>query len=1137
MGAAAPLRVVGIGASAGGLEALREMLAPVRQPTGLAFVVVQHLDPNHESLLAQLLASHTSLRVVQAEGGEWIVPETVYIIPPGFGLAIEGGVLALTEFAQPRGLRRPIDDFFLSLAADRQAAAACVILSGTGADGTIGLRAIKENGGVCAVQDPATARYDGMPVSAAGTGLVDFVLPPDQIVGCLMTFFSRAAARAGADEAHPAGVAESLEEIGRILRRGVGHDFSGYKRGTLVRRVERRMQVRGIARAADYAARLASDPAEQRALFSDLLINVTRFFRDPEHFDALRTRVVEPLVKERAGGGDIRVWVPGCSSGEEAYSIAMLFADAATRHGSDAAVQVFATDIDDQMLQIARAGTYSLAALADVPLGLREQFLVPHAECFAMAAPLREMVRFSRHSLIKDPPFSRLDLISCRNLMIYFDDELQRTVLPLMAYALQPGGTLFLGPSESVGRCDHLFSPIDQQFRLFARAPGRPAYPAVLPASGPPTRRLAEPGLMPSRPDSAGMGDTPAVTRLLDAYSPPALVLDPEERIVAAYGRLGRYFDFPVSRVGGASVIALARPGLRNALGRVLREARGMRRRTIARGVAAQLDRGRQMLDVIVDPLRDGTLLVVLREAGPFQPGPDDELAEVLAGDDPLGELEEELLATRHRLRAATEELETANEELKSSNEEMMSMNEELQSTNEELITVNDELKGKVDELTLAHADLRNFFDSTHLASLVVDAHLRLRSYTEAARTLFPLQPGDIGRPLGEVASLLTTTDYLTDAKAVAAGGEPTRRRVFTRGTGRTHVLRAEPYRSAGGTVEGATLVFADITDELALERELAEERERFELAIRAGRIGVWEYRFGEAAFAIDTMGRDLFRIVQPGAVPLREVLAGIAAGDRATVLAEIERARAEQRDFEASFQLARAGPPRWLKTYGKLVSAGGAQRFIGVAIDVTVERLAAQTKELMLREMNHRVKNLFAVIGGMISAGARAHPGVGGFAAEMRERIAALGRAHSLALPTEERPQTSLGSLLDSVLSPYRDLARIELEGPEVYLHYPYVSPVALVFHEWASNAVKYGALGAADGVLEVRWQHTAEGVRLRWIERSARSAAAEDRAGFGTQLVSASLRQIAARLTRSAAPGAFTLELAVPGQVFAGD
>lgn len=1137
MGAAAPLRVVGIGASAGGLEALREMLAPVRQPTGLAFVVVQHLDPNHESLLAQLLASHTTLRVVQAEGGERIAPETVYIIPPGHGLAIEGGVLALTEFAQPRGLRRPIDDFFLSLAADRQADAACVILSGTGADGTIGLRAIKENGGVCAVQDPATARYDGMPVSAAGTGLVDFVLPPDQIVGCLMTFFSRAAARARADEARPAGVAECLDDIGRVLRSGVGHDFSGYKQGTLVRRVERRMQVRGIARAADYAARLARDPAEQRALFSDLLINVTRFFRDPEHFDALRTRVVEPLVKERASGGDIRVWVPGCSSGEEAYSIAMLFADAATRHGSDAAVQIFATDIDDQMLQIARAGTYPLSALADVPLALREQFLVPHAECFAMAAELREMVRFSRHSLIKDPPFSRLDLISCRNLMIYFDDDLQRTVLPLMAYALRPGGTLFLGPSESVGRSDHLFSPIDQQFRLFARAPGRPAYPAVLPASGPAGRRHAEPGPAQSRSDGAGTVEAPAVTRLLDAYAPPALVLDPEERILAAYGRLGRYFDFPVTRVGGASVIALARPGLRNALGRVLREARGTRRRTIARGVAAQLDRGRQLLDVIVDPLRDGTLLVVLREAGPFQPEPDDELAEVWAGEDPLGELEEELLATRHRLRAATEELETANEELKSSNEEMMSMNEELQSTNEELITVNDELKGKVDELTVANADLRNFFDSTHLASLVVDARLRLRSYTEAARALFPLQPGDIGRPLGEVASLLTTTDYLADAEAVAAGGEPTRRRVFTRGTGRTHVLRAEPYRSAGGTVEGATLVFADITDELALERELAEERERFELAIRAGRIGVWEYRFGEAAFTIDAMGRDLFRIALPGAVPLREVLAGIAAGDRATVLAEIERARAEQRDFEASFQLAGAGPPRWLKTYGKLVSAGGAERFIGVAIDVTVERLAAQTKELMLREMNHRVKNLFAVIGGMISAGARAHAGVGGFAAEMRERIAALGRAHSLALPTDERPRTSLGSLLDSVLSPYRDLARIELEGPEVYLHYPYVSPVALVFHEWASNAVKYGALGAADGVLEVRWQHTAEGVRLRWIERSARSAAAEDRAGFGTQLVSASLRQIAARLTRSAAPGAFTLELMVPAQVFAGD
>ncbi len=497
-------------------------------------------------------------------------------------------------------------------------------------------------------------------------------------------------------------------------------------------------------------------------------------------------------------GEDVRVWIPGCSSGEEAYTIAMLFAEAAREAGEPAAVQIFATDIDEQMLAIAREGTYPVAALADIPAALRERYTVPHGERFTMTTAIRDLIRFSNHSLVKDPPFSRVDLVSCRNLLIYFDDRLQQTVLPLLHYAIRPGGFLFLGPSESVGRFEHLFPAIDRHARLFTRSPGAPAYPIDLPGG----LRQAAPRRDRAGRDGAGTlaEDQAAMRRLVDRYAPPSMVLDQDGAILAAHGRLSRYFDFPVSRTGGSSAITLARPGLRDVIGPLLRQARDGRRQVVARDVEVANEFGIQPVEVVCDPLGDGTLLFVFRDAGPFRPADDPDAVDLAEGDDHLEALEDELRLTRHRLRSAVEELETANEELKSSNEEMMSMNEELQSTNEELSTVNDELKTKVDQLTVANADLRNFFESTDLAVVVVDADLRIRNYTAAATTIFPLQPVDRGRPLTDVASGLDDADYVADARAVAAGAPATQRRVTSRDGARTFALRTLPTacRTAG---------------------------------------------------------------------------------------------------------------------------------------------------------------------------------------------------------------------------------------------------------------------------------------------------------------------------------------------------
>ncbi|PZQ50302.1 MAG: chemotaxis protein [Novosphingobium pentaromativorans] len=1128
--------VAGIGASAGGLEALREMLSAAQVPTGMAFVVVQHLDPNYESMLAQLLDRATSLDVLQCEGGEELRPDRVYIIPPGRGLALQDGRLQLTDFAQPRGLRRPIDDFFISLAAEKQTDAACVILSGTGADGSTGLRAIKEHGGVCVVQTPESARYDGMPVSAVGTGLVDYVKQPGEILECLGAFFAR---RRGEPHKHEAElVADHVDDLCTTLRKAVGHDFSGYKRSTLVRRVERRMHVLSIDSASGYLQRVRSDTAECEALFRDLLINVTRFFRDPDMFEALREKVIEPLLRDRAVDEEVRVWVPGCSSGEEAYSIAMLFAEAARHMRLANPVQIFASDIDEQMLQIAREGIYPASALADIPPPMRERWTVPHGDKFSISSQIRDLIRFSNHSIVKDPPFSRIDLVSCRNLLIYFDDRLQQSVMPILHYAIRQGGYLFLGPSESIGRFDHLFPAIDHHARIFERGPGSPSYPLDLPGGERGAqRRREEAGARDSRRKEPEAGV--AIQRLADNYAPPSMVLTQDGAVLAAYGKLSRYFDFPVSRTGGSNAISLAKPGLRDVVGPLVRQARDARKRVVARDVEVRSDYGVQPIEAVCEPLPDGTLLLILRDRGAFQPFDGPDYAEIEPGDDHMEALEEELRLTRHKLRTAVEELETANEELKSSNEEMMSMNEELQSTNEELSTVNDELKSKVDQLTVANSDLRNFFESTELAVIVLDGQLRIRSFTEAATSIFPLQPTDRGRLLADVATRLDDGNYLDDARRVAQSGEPLHRRVRTRDGGRTLSLRVLPYRTQHGTIDGATLVLTDITVALLMEDDLAAERERLDLAVRSGGIGIWEYRPDEDQVILDATSRAQLSLAPQGDLGLGEVLERVHSEDRAAIEDSIAHALYDDQDIEVAFRVSAPGSAdaayRHLKFYGRLIGSR-PRRLVGATIDMTAEYAVAETRGLMLREMNHRVKNLFAVVSGMIAAAGRSHHDVRTYGQDLRERIAALGRAHSLAAPSGCQEQTiSLRTLIETTTAAYAGRSEILVEGPDIGIDRSCLSSLALILHEWTTNAAKYGVLGPRAGTLEVKWTLAANGIELIWDEVGADTLEVAEGSGFGTLLVATSVRQLGASLSRDVHDGRFRLRLRLPRSVMA--
>lgn len=535
--------IVGVGASAGGLEALTAMFDDVEADIGMSFVVVLHLDPHHESMMAELIDRKTKLSVRQVRDGDTVRPNYVHIIPPGHGLRIERNKLRLSEFSEPRGVRRPIDDFFVSLAEDQGRNAAGVILSGTGSDGSIGLRSIKESGGLCIAQSPGTARYDGMPTSAAGTGLVDELLPPQEIVAKIRRFFDNQ--QSPAIEPDAAMAAGYVEDICAYVNEMLGHDFSGYKRTTLQRRIERRMQITGALEGATYLDRIRNDSNECEALFRDLLINVTNFFRDPELFDVVRKRAIDVLVGGSSGSDPIRVWVPGCSSGEEAFTLAILFADAAAQLGHQQPVQIFATDIDNQMLAVAREGRYPISAMADIPERYRDKYLSFTDNHIKLSAAIRDMVRFSPHSIIRDPAFSRLDLISCRNLLIYFGAEIQSAIVPLMHYALKPGGFLFLGPSEGVNRREDLFSTIDQKARLYRRRDTPVSYPIELPSR--PSHRPERPKAPSNRwENGAGVSlvnPNPGSLRLLEHYVPPSVIVDSDGVIVDSRGRLAKYLE------------------------------------------------------------------------------------------------------------------------------------------------------------------------------------------------------------------------------------------------------------------------------------------------------------------------------------------------------------------------------------------------------------------------------------------------------------------------------------------------------------------------------------------------------------------------------------------------------------------
>jgi two-component system CheB/CheR fusion protein len=843
--------IVGIGASAGGLGAFEVFFSamPTDSEPGMSFVIVQHLAPDHESVLTDLIQRCTRMRVFQVESGMTVEPNCIYIIPPNRDMALLHGKLELLEPTAPRGRRLPIDFFLKSLAQDQHERAIGIVFSGTGSDGTLGVRAIKGEGGMVMVQLPGSAEYDGMPRSAIATGLVDFVLPPVEMPAQLIAYARHAfggAAQPVSPEP-PAGD-DARRAIFVLLRAKTGHDFSQYKQSTINRRVQRRMAVHQVEKLDDYVRLLQAEPDEVDALFRDLLIRVTSFFRDAEAFEVLQSELAARVFGSKSNGDSVRVWVPGCCTGEEAYSLAILLQEQMEALKQSLTIQIFATDIDGAAIERARTGMYPAGIAAEItPERLARNFdAEPDHGRYRVKKRLRDLLIFSEQDVVKDPPFSRLDLISCRNLLIYLEPELQSHLISLFHYALKPGGLLFLGTSESVGDLRDLFAALQPKSKLYLRRDAASSLHGA--ASG---------KLSPSRMDVAGPVRTaqhpPRGRRLplrelteralLQHCGAVGALVDERGNILYLHGRTGLYLE-PAPGESSLNALAMAREGLRRDLTIAMHEAVATRKPSRRPGLRVRTNGSYELVDLTVEPVTTepgsengpSLYLIVLEATRAKEPTGPAAKAKVPAGataddleaDDGrrVAELERELRAQTDFLASNRRELETANEELKSANEELQSLNEEsqstneeletskeeLQSVNEELVTVNAELQQRVAELSRANNDLNNLMAGTGVATIFVDHRLRIQRFTPAATTLINLMPGDVGRPLGHIASNLVGYDCMvTDVQAVLATLNPLD--VEVRTASAWYLLRIRPYRTLENVIEGAVITFTDITE------------------------------------------------------------------------------------------------------------------------------------------------------------------------------------------------------------------------------------------------------------------------------------------------------------------------------------
>ncbi|MEZ5845100.1 MAG: chemotaxis protein CheB, partial [Hyphomicrobiaceae bacterium] len=1021
--------VCAIGASAGGVTALQQFFSNVGDDLGAAFVVVVHLAPDHPSQLDKILAARTSMPVHQVSDAPQLKPNCVYVIPPDRELVINGNDISARPFSEPRGRRAPIDMFFRSVAQARGDGIA-MVLSGSGSDGALGVRAVKEAGGVILVQEPDEAEYASMPRAAIATGFVDDIAPVADLARRVGEVLRNKKRLAELSEHH-----SELDVIRIVthLHRHTGHDFSSYKRPTLVRRISRRMQITGRDDLAAYLQYLEEQPDEVRVLLSDLLISVTRFFRDPQAFATLETDVVRPLF-DRIGAGDgIRVWVVGCATGEEAYSIGMLLLEEAERRGARPAIQIFASDIDEGALATAREGRYVKAIEADVSEERLRKFFVADGASYRVRKDLRELVLFTSHSALKDPPFIKLDLVACRNLLIYMQRPLQNQLIDLFHYALKPRSYLFLGSAETIDAVPRQFRPVDRDARIFVSQPTADKTAPPLP------QLVADHRHLPLAPLGATQHVTPAGAgyvhaSALEQHAPPSALIDETGSILHLSPSASRFLlaaEGPFTPY----LVAQARPELRIDLKLALQRAIDHGEATLTLPIPVAFNGKKKLVSMNIVPRRrtDGgtpaEVLVLFLEAGEAREederseGEDANHDEIRRLRQELANAQDRLAASRSEHEAATQDLRTANEELQSINEEYRSTaeeletsKEELQSINEELQTVNSELKSKLVTISAAHDDLGNLMAATDIGTLFLDRDLRIKLFTPNVARLFSITDNDVGRNISDFTSQLLYDGVESDARKVLDDLTPVESEIRSK-SGRWFTMRVRPYRTREDRIDGVVVTFTDDTDRRRVADEVQAAREFAESIVDTVRdpllvlnpdltVRAANQRFYDQ-FAVDpaqTVGHAIYELGdgQWDMPELRRLLDDVLPHDK------------RFRDFEVTHRFDGLGERTMLLNGRQL---DHVQLVLLAIEDITQRKQSEIERDLLTRELSHRVKNTLAVVQSLATQ--TDGDTVDGYRETFTGRLQALAESHALLLETDWR-EADLKHVVQRSMRPY---------------------------------------------------------------------------------------------------------------------
>ena len=1147
---------VGIGASAGGVRALQVFFEALPDDPGAAFVVVVHLDPQSHSELSSILATKTKMPVVQVGETRELQANHVYVIAPGRRLRITDRDISSAEFAEPRGQRAPIDLFFRSLA-QQHGDGFAVVMTGAGSDGAVGVKEVKAAGGIILVQDPDSAEYPSMPRAAIATGVADLVLSLPELAMTLVDLIRQK------DIGPDADIQNFDEElVRRILahvRARTGHDFTQYKRSTILRRIARRMQVNKTDRADDYFAYLHDHSEEAQALVGDLLISVTTFFRDRDVFEALKAQVIPKLFTSKDSNDQIRVWVPGCATGEEAYTIAILLVEEASRLDFRPSLQIFASDLDVRALTFAREGTYPAAIEADVAEEQLRRYFTHEGDVYRVRRELRDIIVFANHSVLKDPPFSHIDLISCRNLLIYLDRDVQTQVCGTFHYALNPGGYLLLGNSESADSPPGLFRVLDRKSRIYQTTAQQGDKPRLLP------RLLSGPGMLPDQlPHSVGgfgtgrsvITEAALHRQSLEKIAPPSILVDRMHRVIHLSDHAGRYFQ-PSGGVLSGDAIDLVRPELRLELRSALHRAFERRQPTLTLPIPVRFNGKPHRVHLQVRPVVQSVgqdqeidprnAVVLFLEGEEIEPGSTSS-GQPAAGTDEVQRLREELQLTHARLRSTLEESEAANEELRAANEELQSINEEhrstaeeletskeeLQSINEELQTVNSELKSKLETISRAHSDLQNLMAATDIGTLFLDTSLRIKRFTDPVTLLFRITPHDEGRSVMDFAHQLEYPDLDKDAHTVLSRLIPIRREIHSQNN-RWFDIRMRPYRTVDDKIDGIVITFLDITErrqveETLREREYQLSQQKRLVELSHDPIFVWDFDGGILEW--NRGCEELYGYTREEAFGQRKERLLATTGDGFS-FADVKAKLLEDGHWSGELrQRTKGGDLLTVESRIQLESFEGRRLVLETARDITEHKAWEQRQNFLLRELTHRVKNTMAVVQSIVHQTVRSQSSSGDFEAVIDGRLLALAGAHDLLVESNWRG-ADLAALARRQLAPYGlESGRFTIEGQPVSLSPEVAANFGLVLHELATNAAKYGSLSVPNGKVELSWKlrtHSSQRTLVfSWQEQEGPPVTPPGATGFGSILIESAIPY--ATVTREFRPDGLLCTIELP-------